>query len=161
MSTKYHSLTISFCAGFSFLIPPVLAAPADSNAEIAATAHFERLKYDDFVIRANSRIASLAETADMAENVHGQVQAYALFLYMKIESKNNPRFHINNDPLDDEQKLQVIALEKEMEALNIQAFVALRRACERVVKNEGFGDQFLLDYYGEKLKELKTSSPLR
>jgi len=159
MSTKYHSLAFSLCAGVSFLISPIFANPADSNAEIEETDQYERLKYDDFVIRANERIASLTETIAIAENVHGQAQAYALFLHMKIESKNNPRFHINNDPLDDEEKLQVAALEKEMKELNAKVFFALKKACKRVVKEVGFGDRFLLGYYEDILDELKNATP--
>lgn len=161
MSVKYYSYMMACCVYAFISAAPGQSASEDGTTEAVTTVKVEKLSYDDYVKRANERIAGLRESIALAENVHGQVQAYALFLHAKTQEYNSSYFYFNGDALDDEKKLQIDKLEWKMRVLNIKAFIASKKACQRVVEAEGFGDQFLFTYYREKLDELKNAIPIR
>lgn len=151
---------ISSCVSITILFGSILLAAQENNSEVTVSNKIERLEYRGYTKRAQERIISLRETISLAESTHGQVEAYALFLYMKIGSQQTPYFYVDREALSEEEKMGVDTLEREMKELNLRAFIALKKACERIVEAKGYGSNFLRVYYEEKLNELKSATPL-
>lgn len=150
---------IPSCVSITILFGSILLATPENNSEVTVSNKIERLEYRGYTKRAQERIISLRETISLAESTHGQVEAYALFLYMKIESQQTSYFYVDREALSEEEKMEVDTLEREMNELNLRAFIALEKACERIVAAKGYGSNFLRLYFEEKLNELKRAIP--
>ena len=146
--------------GITILIGPILLAAPENNSEVAVSEKIVKLECREYTTQAQERIKSLRETISLAESTHGQAEAYALFMHMKNESQQSPYFYVDKEALSEEEKLEVDTLEREMNELNLKAFIALKKACERIVEAKGYGSSFLRTYYEEKLNELKRAIPL-
>lgn len=152
------SWLVSGCVSITLLIGSILLAAPENNSEVTPSIKCEILDYNEYTEQARDRIIDLRKTIYLAKNTHEHVDAYVLFLFMK--SQKNTYFNVDRESLSEEEKMEVEALGREMFALNLRAFVALKKACERIVAAKGYGSSLLHAYYEEKLNELKRGKPL-
>lgn len=137
----------------------VFLAP-ENYAGASEATKIEVVGYSEYTKWAQDRIGALRETIAMAKKAQGKEEAYALFTYMEKGSQQSPDFYVNREELSEEELMEVDALEKEMKSFNLLAFIALKKACERIVEAKGYGNHFLHEYYEEKLNELSKAFPL-